>query len=200
MSVEQTLTNILHREGWPEVTNKPSDKGGLTKGGVTFTEYNRWLKQKGKDPIFATDFPALTENDARAFMLDDIAGPLVGIEVIDPALFEALFDWAETSGPSIPTRALQAALRALGADVGPVDGNYGAKTSLALRSLAAGALGQIPEGGTLGNLRRTIAKSRVEFYVRLALRDHAVAEFRKTNPTTDLENVYGWVVRGLEFL
>lgn len=190
MSVETILTGILQREGWPQVTNRPADKGGLTKGGIVFTEYNLWRKQQGERELLPTEFPALSEEDARRFLLSAIAGPLLAVSAVDQSLFELLFDWATTSGPSPATRALQSELRALGYTL-TVDGVYGSQTDVAVKA-AAGK-------GQLAAVRHSIAVNRVDWYLTAGLRDPAVVTFRAANPTTDLENVRGWVLRALAF-
>lgn len=188
MNLDVILSGILQREGWPAITNRASDKGGLTKGGVTFTEYNAWLRKVGRPALLPTEFVYITETDAREFMMADIAGPLFQVSLIDIGLFGVLFDWAETSGPAIPCRALQQLLRDDGATL-TIDGVYGHETDMALRGVA--------DAEFLPLLRRRLVDARVLFYVKLALADRDVVTFRRDTPTTDLENLLGWVTRAL---
>ncbi len=189
--IDDLLTAILTREGWPTVTNRAADRGGLTKGGVTFDSYTRWQQQRGQTPILPTEFPNLSEADARAFMLAEIAGPLMSLrDVAGEALFGLLVDWAETSGPDDPIRALQSALLAADVYAGAIDGEAG---PLTYRALSAVTL-------DLDALMRSVGKARVEFYLALALKDPAVVAFRKQSPSTQLENVHGLIARALEFL
>lgn len=190
MSIDDILTGVLKREGWPAVTNRPSDTGGLTKGGVTFTSYNAWRVKHGQPPTTPTDFASVvTEDEARAFMLDEIAGPFMVILKYDPRLFTLMVDWAETSGPDDPVRALQGVMRTLGIDV-TVDGVYGSKTDTGIRHNLH----------LTDDIRKLVAAQRIQFYVKLALADPEVRLFRVQNPNTNLENVLGWVNRASEFL
>jgi len=189
MNLDTILAERLRLEGWPAVTNRAADKGGLTKGGVTFTEYNRWLKAQGQTPLLPLDFVNITEEQARDFMVHDIGGPLLAVGAIDPGLFTILFDWAMTSGPAVPCRMLQTLLREDGNTSLVIDGVYGRKTDAALRAVADPEFLQV--------LRRRLVDRRVVWYVQLALRDPAVLAFRQATPTTDLENVHGWVERAL---
>lgn len=191
MTIDAIITEILQREGWPTVTNRAADKGGLTKGGVTYTSYSRWLKTQGR-VTNPTDFVNISEDDARTFLIDSIAAQFRAVEKVDARLFALMFDWATTSGPDDPVRALQAALRATSPELA-IDGRYGSSTDAALR--------QWVTTGDVTALSRAVAVSRVKFYVRLAMdRDPDVRQFRNENPTTQLENVNGWVNRALEFV
>lgn len=194
MTIDQILDGILEREGWPQVTNRAADAGGLTRGGITFTSYEPWLRSKGQT-ITPTDFVNITEEDAKAFLLDGIASSFMAVRGVNEALFVLMFDWATTSGPDDPVRGLQQILRGTGATIA-VDGVYGQKTHLALITYISRGVVDVVDG-----LTKRLAKDRVAFYVRLATdRDKAVAQFRKDNPTTNLENVNGWVNRALEFV
>jgi lysozyme family protein len=186
-TLDQILSDVLRREGWPTVSNRPADKGGLTKGGITFTSYNAWRRLKGKDPITPTEFAkVITEEEARRFMADQIAGPLAPVEYINPDIFAMLVDWAETSGPDDPLRGLQTCLRKQGYNV-TVDGLYGPATDSALRS------------SNKPTLYQDLIQERTEFYTLLALRDPQVKAFRIANPDTDLENLHGWILRAQSF-
>jgi lysozyme family protein len=196
-TVDQILDVVIAREepSDPSIKtiNRPADKGGLTsRYGVTFDEYNRWRKAKGKGPVTPTDFgDAVTKDEAKAFMLDEIAGPLVGLLPIDEALFALLLDWAETSSPEAPTRALQTTLRTFGLEVS-IDGVCGSETVKAVATYLA------TTSDGLRILRRRLAINRGEFYVLLALHDSAVRQFRVQHNDTNLENLHGWYLRAME--
>lgn len=189
-STDTIIAEILHREGWPVVTNRPADDGGLTKGGITYNNYCRWLKKVGRPVPAPTEFVLITEDQAREFLLNDIAGPLYQIADVNYELFSLVFDWATTSGPDDPTRALQVALRQMGHKI-TIDGVYGSDTDAALVAC---------DSQTRDIVRELVAKARVTHYVKVALRDDDVKQFRASNPTTNLENLNGWINRALEFL
>jgi lysozyme family protein len=194
IALDSIIVDILHREGWPEVTNRPADDGGLTKGGITFSNYAAWARTRGRSPITPIDFPKLTEKQAHEFLTDSIAGPIMPVRQLNEDLFVLMFDWATTSGPDDPTKAIQSVLRTMGADKVLVDGHYGAETHRALRERMES------NSGLTKTVYKLVAKMRVSFYIKVALRDADVAKFRETNATTNLENLNGWVSRALEFL
>lgn len=191
--VDTTITAILSREGWPTITNRAADRSGLTKGGITFSQFNTWLRLNGKSATTPVDFDqACTEDAARQMLLEQIARPFLYLADTAPSLFALMFDWATTSGPDDPVRGLQRVLRKAGRYSGSVDGIMGAGTRDAIRSYNTEALEAfvVP-----------MVQDRVRFYIQLATdRDPAVVNFRKMHPTTDLENVEGWVNRALTFL
>lgn len=189
-TLDSIIEDILFREGWPKVTNRAADDGGLTKGGITFENYNRWRKSQGRTPMLPTAFPELTRDAAVEFILSSIAGPFYSLQDLDVRLFALMFDWAMTSGPDDPTKALQSSIRALGGDV-VVDGTFGIKTRVALE--------QKYRDGARELIYKLVAKQRVLFYIKVALNDDGVRQFRAANPT-DLDNINGWVTRALEFL
>nr|WP_222532573.1 glycosyl hydrolase 108 family protein [Azospirillum sp. 412522] len=42
---EAIIDTILRREGWPRYTDRPSDRGGPTKGGITLATLTNWRKR-----------------------------------------------------------------------------------------------------------------------------------------------------------
>lgn len=64
MTTEVIITDVLHKEGWPEFTNHPSDRGGPTKGGITL---EAWREYTGNPNATAEDVEAITEPQARGF-------------------------------------------------------------------------------------------------------------------------------------
>lgn len=190
-TIDEIISDVLVREGWPTVTDRPSDKGGLTRGGITFANYNAWLVSIGRAPITAEQFRSLTEADARAFLVDQFSRPFTFVSG-DPDIFVQLVDWAVTSGPDAPAHALQAALTLHAGYTGAVDGVPGPKTKAAWMSIAN-------DFGACALIDKQLVSARVSFYLDCALHDPAVAAFRQASPNTDLENVRGWINRALEF-
>lgn len=189
--VDRIVDEILEREGWPQVTNRPSDKGGLTKGGVTYSSYSKWLRSNERLVLTPTEFIRLTEAQAREFLLSSIAGPILKVGKVDAILFEAMFDWATTSGPDDPTRGLQRVLRDLGQEL-VIDGIYGVQTHMALLKAI--------DAGHLRDIRRKVNEARVEFYIDLVLNDPEVSLLRRNSNKTQLHNLKGWVRRAISFL
>jgi lysozyme family protein len=60
--IEAIIDTILRREGWPRYTDRPSDRGGPTKGGITLATLTSWRKR----PVTAADVAALDEDEVRA--------------------------------------------------------------------------------------------------------------------------------------
>lgn len=191
MAIQDIITDILEREGWPKVTDRVSDRGGLTKGGITLKSYNAYLASRHEALITADVFKDITERQARDFLLTSIAGSFIRMSALDPALFEMMFDWATTSGPDDPVRALQNILNQFGEKL-VTDGVYGQRTEDALVRVY-GRLG-------VSQVRRKFAKNRIEFYIRLALDGDDVQAFMHLHPDAQLVNLLGWVRRGLQFL
>lgn len=190
-TIDQVLSDVLHREGWPAVTDRPSDLGGLTKGGVTLSNYNVWRVSIGRPPINAQELRDLSEADARAFFQDQFSRPFAFVG--DEGIFVLLVDWAITSGPDEPMKALQAALKLHGSDVGAIDGVAGTKTRAAWK-LVEGDFDYCHQ------LETQLLTARADFYVGCVLHDPVTAAFLKATPTSQLANLRGWIRRTLEFL
>lgn len=189
-TLDQVLTDVLQREGWPAVTDRPADRGGLTRGGVTLDNYNAWRVSRGDAPITADQLRNLSEVDARAFLADQFGRPFAFVG--DEGVFVLLVDWAVTSGPDDPTRALQKALQAVGHYAGAVDGAPGPATRAAWVAVH-GDLTLCDE------IEKSVLAQRRDFYVRLALADPDVVAFIKAHPATQLRNLRGWLNRCDEF-
>lgn len=171
------IGDILRREGWPQVTNRLSDRGGWTKGGVTLKAY-----QAEHPGATLDDLRNLTEADARAFFRRVyLERPRLNT-VSDPALLALLFDISINQGPSEAVKALQ---RAVGVEP---DGVLGPRT--------AGALA----GSSAARVYRAVLGWRLKRYVAIALGDDTVQTFRLSHPHTQLENLAGWIARAIEFL
>jgi lysozyme family protein len=63
MTVDQIIDEILRREGWPKYTNRASDRGGPTKGGITLATLRAW--RAAQPYVSAADVEALTEAEVR---------------------------------------------------------------------------------------------------------------------------------------
>lgn len=190
MTVDDLLTEVLYEhEGWPKVTDHPSDIGGLSKGGISLRFYNDWLAKTGRAPITPDELRALPESSARAFLEDAFAKPFRFIG--DEPIFELLVDWAVNAGPDDPTRALQQRLTAWGCPCGAIDGVMGSKTRLAWSQLLAAR-------GNLRLFHYELVLARFEFHFDRAL-DASFRTFLKTERTQAVF-LRGWLRRTLAHL
>ena len=188
---DEILGEILQREGWPAVTDRAADRGGLTKGGVTLTNLNRWRHAHGHGPLTREQLPSLTEAEARRFLAEEFFRPLEFVAVDSERLFVFLADWAVMSGPDDPIKALQRTLETHGKYLGVIDGVAGPQTRAAWGQYLAWSK---PEA-LIGELTRR----RVLAHVDTAL-DAKARAFMASEPTTQLHNLRGWVRRALSFL
>ncbi|MBK8916349.1 MAG: hypothetical protein IPM64_17430 [Phycisphaerales bacterium] len=138
MSFESALAKTLGFEGG--VSDHASDRGGLTKWGVTQKTYDVWRITTGQPVRPVTD---LDQAEMRAIYLDLYWFP-AACDQLPEALGEVVFDMAVNSGPRAAVKALQRAL-----DV-PADGLPGPQTIAA--ACAAGpaiALSFLKQRGAL---------------------------------------------------
>lgn len=61
--IEEIITDILKAEGWDTYTNRPNDRGGPTKWGITLKAWSEW---RGHD-VTAEDVQSISEEQARDF-------------------------------------------------------------------------------------------------------------------------------------
>ena len=154
MGPDRIIDEIIRREG-DQYTNRPADRGGPTKYGITQQTLSRWRKR----PVSAREVAALREDEARAIYhyLYIVEPGFDGIE--DQRLRELMVDSGVQHGTRRVTRWLQ---RAAGAGV---DGILGPRTRRAIR-----------ETGEAVVYRRVLAR-RVRFYGRIVTRFPDQAEF-----------------------
>jgi lysozyme family protein len=118
-SIDAVLENILTREGWPEYTVHPNDKGGPTKGGITLRTLEAWRHRR----CTRAELQRLTEGEALEILqrryvetngIDKIKSLTIQAQVIDDAVL---------SGPLIAVKDLQSAIGHIA-----IDGIIGEKT------------------------------------------------------------------------
>lgn len=186
--IAELLDDILRREGWPKVTEHPFDKGGLTKGGVTYRSYGHWRAKQGLKPLSREAFAQITEGHARAFFVDEFLTPFMFIA--DDKLFGSLADWSVNAGPDDPARALQQALRVAGADPGAIDGVVGPKTRAAWDVVKA-------DPDTVARITKAVGRARLEFHLSKAF-GADVQAFLIAHPKSQLWNARGWILRAYD--
>lgn len=168
----------LRREGWPKITNRAADKGGLTKGGVTKVA----LAEFRKRPVTDDELRNLTLEEASAIFAFQYLKPYAWIPDTDVRTFCA--DLAVMAWHDDPARMLQYAAGAT------VDGVVGKETREKVLLLL--------------RLDRTtffhkMYEWRQKFHCSVAF-DDAVDAFLKANPSTQLHNLRGWLTRMSEWV
>jgi lysozyme family protein len=183
------LLDALAREGWAggraKARHQAADRGGLTRGGMTATNWGRY-KQLGRLAT-ADELNAITEDEALEFYYTEYCLALHFDQVLDQQLRALLIDWAFTSYDD-PAKALQASLKARGLYAGKLDGVIGPQTIAALRA------DREPK-----RLFQDVFIARIKHYVKCAW-DAPVRHFLKANRETQLHNLPGWINRSLELL
>lgn len=100
---EAEIARVIEREGGSTYTNRPSDRGGPTKWGVTLATLTRVRKR----PCTADDVRTLTATEAmRIYREEFVLRPGFHL-VADPLLREHLIDFGVVSGPERAIRWLQ---------------------------------------------------------------------------------------------
>lgn len=123
------IDGILAREG-SEYTDKPKDRGGPTKFGVTLTTLAGWRKTL----VTPVDVEHLSIEEARAIYQHRYIDEPGFAAVTDDRLRALLVDWGVNSGPANAIIGLQ---RCLGV---AADGIFGSATLAALTTVSADKL------------------------------------------------------------
>jgi lysozyme family protein len=105
--IREILSGVLEREGWPEVTNHPRDRGGLTKGGITHRTVEQWRGRR----VTRRELERLQKSEALE-ILERRFVETNGIQRLDDeALKTQMIDDSVLSGPVNAVKDLQRALR-----------------------------------------------------------------------------------------
>ena len=155
VATDDIITDVMRAEGWDRYTNKPADRGGPTKWGVTLKAYRDFVDSEATERTIRD----LTEAEARAFYNRFyVVEP--GFDKLSPLLVPLVVDCAVNHGQD---RAAKWVQKAVGA---AQDGIIGPQTLAALaaaKSVAAVYL--------------AICAYRFRFYGAIVGRDHSQAEF-----------------------
>lgn len=180
MTVDELTARIVQREGG--LSDRPSDRGRLTKYGITAHTLGLWRKLNRN--ANRKEIEALTVREAQDIYAAWYVTPF---EWMPDPLRELCVDWAVTSGTHPPATALQTALYARGTYTGDIDGILGPLTKRAVARTT-----------DLTAVYREVLATRLRFYLDLGF-DGEVRRFLAEHPTTQLHNVRGWCNRTLEF-
>lgn len=168
--MDSIINEILRREGWGKYTNRPSDRGGPTKWGIT---QKAWSDYIGR-PATIDDVKSITDYQARRFYRTEyIEGPNFD-RIVNPLLQEFVIDCGVNHGVSRAARWLQQVIGV------KADGRVGPVTLSRVNSVHPAA-----------TLLRLIGV-RQRFYAQIAS-DQLPAD-------PDLPNLRGWINRAAEFL
>lgn len=167
--INELITGILKREGWDLYTDKPSDRGGPTKWGITQKSWSAYIGR----PATIEDVKAITEQQARDFYYTEFIVKPNFVLIEDDFLQEFVVDSAVNHGVFRASSWLQEAVGA------KVDGRVGPKTLELLHSLNPTAVVLLLIG------------VRGRFYAKIAS-DQLPAD-------PDLPNLRGWINRLMWF-
>lgn len=172
MTDDAIITRVIEDEGGEQYTDRPDDKGGPTKWGIT---RDALAECRGR-PVTSDEVRALTLYDAKVFYTWLMISTRIE-QVVNDAVRYVLFDAAVNMGAKQAVRLLQ---RALGVKD---DGVLGPVT-----------LASIPRGEEAGlKVVRLALAEKMLFYGRLAAGDLTDAD--KDGIPDYLEFLNGWLNR-----
>ena len=178
-SVDDIISEILRREGWPKYTNDPADKGKETKGGITLRS---WREHIGNPFVTADDLKAINEHQARSFYRTRYIIRPNFDRIEDTHLQELVVDAGVHHGPRHAAKWLQWA-----ADV-KQDGKIGNITIAAVNAADP------------HELYLWMIAFRVRLFGRLIGRDPELARARRAGFNLQARWAGGWNNRAADFL
>lgn len=178
MTDAELVDGILRREG-DQYTDRPADRGGPTKYGITLGTLSAWRGAQAS----AADVQQLTRGEAAAIYQDRYVSPWAWVP--EDRVRQVLVDWSVTSGPDRAARALQGAVGCA------PDGKVGPATRSATRAALASDAGRV---------LKDLVSARVLFLAHAAVADRATAQFMQEHPESQLHNLTGWLARALALL
>ena len=172
----EIIDDLIRREG-PTFTNRPADRGGPTKYGVT----QKTLAGAWKRAVTLEEVAALTEDAARqVYELEFIVRPGYG-PIVSDELRAFVVDCAVQHGPATASEWLQASIAVT------IDGQVGPKTIAAVNS------------APLRTVYALILSARMAYYGKIVSHDPVLAKARAAGFNLQAENAYGWANRLGEF-
>jgi lysozyme family protein len=172
------VEDTLRREGWPKVTNRPSDRGGLTKGGITRKGLEEFLKRKVTDD----EIRNLSIETAAACFAFQYLAPYNWIP--DTPIRTFCADFAVMAWHDDVAQILQ---RAAGVTVDGIVGPQTKEKVLLLIKLDR------------KTFFRKLFEARQKDHFDNAF-DSAVNKFIEDHPETQLRNIRGWINRMCEWI
>lgn len=178
MTIDDILLGVLDREGWPKVTDRAADRGGLTKGGVTI---GALASYRGRQ-VSRQELRDLRQSEAievlrKGYVIDP------GLhQIADDALRVFAVDYAVHSWHDDPIKAIQ---RAVGVEV---DGRFGPRTRAALAKADARAV------------YRAVFLDRWIKLEDLVIDDPLMQAFMHGHKKAQIANLRGWMNRLRLFL
>lgn len=177
MTIDQQIDAILVREGWPKYTNRSTDRGGPTKGGITLETLRAWRKSRS---ITADDVKNLQESEVRAIYEFEYLRRWKFDLIADDWVREFVVDTGVLQGQETAAKMLQAVLGV------PQDGKIGPTTIKTLNS----ALDDQPR------LKKRLIRARMHLLLDVMVLDQSIVE----RQTTQLANRHGWWNRVADFM
>lgn len=159
----QIVSSIFKSEGWPTVTNDPSDLGGLTVGGITYTSGCAFTRQTFTREEFIAW--ATTRENATAFYIVRHVRPF---ELLEDPLRLFVIDLGVLRGVSSATKMLQGVV---GADT---DGWIGPQTISKVKDFARNTL-PLLIGARLFHIEERIRENPSQLKYRKGWRNRTLA-------------------------
>jgi lysozyme family protein len=122
--IERILDEVLEREGWPQYTDHPNDRGGPTKGGITLKTLRQWRQR----PVNRQELQRLEKPEALRILERRYVDSNGIHKLPDTHLKVQVIDSAVLSGPVLSAKDLQKVLKVI------ADGVIGPKTLAALEA------------------------------------------------------------------
>jgi lysozyme family protein len=174
---ERIIDELIDREG-KKFTNRPSDRGGPTKFGVTLLTLQLWRGHA----VTALDVENLTEDEARQiYHAMYITWPKFHL-IKDPMVMMLVIDAGVQHGVNRATRWLQELVKV------PEDGKIGPMTEQAINSVSGKWL------------YYAFLARRIQFYGYIIAHDPARKKASEAGYELQAEHAYGWANRVSEFV